>query len=985
MARTGRFGRLPRTAPDLSSAIASLLREMQNQEDQNFLDAWTNGGMVDGKPVDDARLLAHFRQRRDALDKDDPMWDEWDNRIQQYEFSIADSKMKLKWDQEKVSEEEMAAFYQKWAGTAPYNSAFSREMRSAAAKWRTSADAKKKEKTAAEKQKEHDRWVKSYYNGHVRVGETIQMRLVEIAKVYGAMPMSGDGLEDLNPDAEGYGRFMDIYVDGRTNDPYVQDIIDDVEREARRIDPGFRFDKRHIDNALRRADGGLQTLSERSLYKTEREGWQDRRGGVRASQNQLEDAPIIKRVFDAQQLFDENVQACNGDPGCELQAAVHLRDRLAKQGRKLMQGGVEDTNIEITAALAATQRQLDAVIAGEPIDPMSVAARDTTIFDLSAPAEQRGGFVSALAVSAANYRATHEGGWVSTIPNTDQFGDPVLDDAGDPTFHYDVHPPGELVPLDFIPVQAEHSLTGAPPGLKLFAKPVPVTVQPIAPDGTPLSPGDVVYTRTALHGTVVEQPQSDYARPIYFEIAGLMGPDGKARTTYRTGTNASADPADVFLYHNTAPTIIDPATGQPAQPRADPNAPSGTPGARVFSARAVPAMTNDGTPYYTVSLDPFEKAIAPKREPLTNGGYGLGTSLTAAGAANQVVLDDLWAIGKGRDAVEQAEAMTASMLRDAADPFTDAIASAGLTADAKKIVRTTEAQQRGLHGMALEGAWATESDVTPGMQPFAEQLIAEGQGPEDIGYDEFARKTALLKGLDDAHANDPKPMSAYGPEAEEWAARYAQWDVDPGVVAQRKYERKRAAILDPARPSLAIKVPGMPRQRGQPLFSGLGDWVGRMGVMPPNAMPGDTLDRNPLSAIGSGPSMMAQPFPDPVQPMTPRVRPGPVARTARDTNADVYSRMPEAVRRGMGGTQYELPRVVQGPRPQQQQQQQQRSSSTSPTVRYGPRPAGYKPVTYSSSNPWTRYGYTTGGGWWGTPGLGSASAPYRGGSGAGRL
>ena len=51
------------------------------QDDQNFVDAWKNGGKVDGKGVDDTRLLDHLKKRRDDLDPRRPHWDEWNNRL----------------------------------------------------------------------------------------------------------------------------------------------------------------------------------------------------------------------------------------------------------------------------------------------------------------------------------------------------------------------------------------------------------------------------------------------------------------------------------------------------------------------------------------------------------------------------------------------------------------------------------------------------------------------------------------------------------------------------------------------------------------------------------------------------------------------------------------------------------------------------------------------------------------------------------------
>ena len=116
MARRGVFGRLPRAAPDLTNTLVALIREANAQEDQNMVDAWKNGGKVEGKGVDDDRLLDHMKKRRDALSPDDPLWDEWNNNYIQYDFSIHESKMALKNDQGKVSDAEMASFYRKWAG-----------------------------------------------------------------------------------------------------------------------------------------------------------------------------------------------------------------------------------------------------------------------------------------------------------------------------------------------------------------------------------------------------------------------------------------------------------------------------------------------------------------------------------------------------------------------------------------------------------------------------------------------------------------------------------------------------------------------------------------------------------------------------------------------------------------------------------------------------------------------------------------------------
>jgi len=133
VARSGRFGRLPRAAPDLTSVIVSMAQEYNSQQDANIIKAWEEGGEFEGKPVTDQILLKHMRQRRDAISKDDPLWEEWDIRLDEYGFAIEESKMTLSYAQHKVNETQMATFYTKWAKKLPVNSeAYRNLMRSAA-------------------------------------------------------------------------------------------------------------------------------------------------------------------------------------------------------------------------------------------------------------------------------------------------------------------------------------------------------------------------------------------------------------------------------------------------------------------------------------------------------------------------------------------------------------------------------------------------------------------------------------------------------------------------------------------------------------------------------------------------------------------------------------------------------------------------------------------------------------------------------------
>ena len=133
MARTGSFGRLPRTAPDLSSTIISMLREYENIRERNIENAWENGGLFEGKKVTDSMLLDFYKGRRDDLDPDDPLWQEYDQKVSTLGYAIRESRMSLKYAQKKVTEAQMAAFYRSEAAKLPVDSeAYRQLMRNAA-------------------------------------------------------------------------------------------------------------------------------------------------------------------------------------------------------------------------------------------------------------------------------------------------------------------------------------------------------------------------------------------------------------------------------------------------------------------------------------------------------------------------------------------------------------------------------------------------------------------------------------------------------------------------------------------------------------------------------------------------------------------------------------------------------------------------------------------------------------------------------------
>ena len=142
MATRARFGRLPRSAPSLTSTIVSLAQQYQGQRDRNIEDAWKNGGLFEGKKVTDDTFLKHWKTRMAGVSTDDPMWDYYNNMIHTYDFEIEESKMGQKYAEEKVSEGQMASFYRSWAAKLPHDSEAYRQLMTQAAKFKAAATAR---------------------------------------------------------------------------------------------------------------------------------------------------------------------------------------------------------------------------------------------------------------------------------------------------------------------------------------------------------------------------------------------------------------------------------------------------------------------------------------------------------------------------------------------------------------------------------------------------------------------------------------------------------------------------------------------------------------------------------------------------------------------------------------------------------------------------------------------------------------------------
>lgn len=140
----GSFGRRRRQASNLTSLIMQLVAQQRAAEDRAIFDAYENGGLYRGKPVDDARLRSYIKSRRDSMGKsgnDDPLWDEWNNRLQQLDFKIGEEKVTLAFREGRVGAGAVASYYRSQLSKLTKDSAFYRDVAGRAAQWAQSASS----------------------------------------------------------------------------------------------------------------------------------------------------------------------------------------------------------------------------------------------------------------------------------------------------------------------------------------------------------------------------------------------------------------------------------------------------------------------------------------------------------------------------------------------------------------------------------------------------------------------------------------------------------------------------------------------------------------------------------------------------------------------------------------------------------------------------------------------------------------------------
>jgi hypothetical protein len=353
MARTGRFGRLPRKAPNLSGEIVALLREYAAMRERLIIDAWQNGGQFEGKKVTDKMVLDFWEERMRGISKDDPLYEWYKNMHLQYRFDIAESKMTLAYAQHKVGEMAVANFYREWAGRMPRHSEVYRELMRNAARFIDAARERGRSGSNEAKMKAWQAADRALYDQYERAADTMDGLLVYYMRYYQYLNGAPEMYGRKGDEAEGGQGLLDLNMD--LSDPLMPendaqglqwllgaiDTNDEWRRYARKqlAKAGYTgpLDEDALVRALQRKNKGLTQrirLAQRNdLPDSVIQGFRDQKVTVRKTIGQVGIVGEMVQYGEARKDLDEvwaDESATFGDRASALSRYVQELEVIAK-------------------------------------------------------------------------------------------------------------------------------------------------------------------------------------------------------------------------------------------------------------------------------------------------------------------------------------------------------------------------------------------------------------------------------------------------------------------------------------------------------------------------------------------------------------------------------------------------------------------------------------------------------------------------------
>lgn len=390
MARSGRFGRQPRSAPSLTNTLVAIAREFQQQRGENIMSAWQKGGTFEGQKATDELVLKFWRDRANGVSKDDPLYDTYSNAVTQLDYSIHESKMTAKYAQGQVSDGAMSQFYMQWSKKVPKNSEFYRVlMRDAgqymrAAKAKSEAEARRiaeeryqRQQAATQKRDEAAgdwsitllRKLATVGNGGLRTGgiiaegddltafdvgdPNVMLQLMGLVTHGAGRPIGGgENRRSATTGIDEVGTDEVLFTDdlgqlGATGQKWTgKDIIAQFQKLDPSFKPGAPFNVEYVTGLFERS---LRGLNERIERATKTGHMQDVANLTKSKEyvallnRQVKAYPVQKAYQEARADYD----AVTNDPTASPQAIANAWQRYSSELKSLS----EDPNIEANDAM----------------------------------------------------------------------------------------------------------------------------------------------------------------------------------------------------------------------------------------------------------------------------------------------------------------------------------------------------------------------------------------------------------------------------------------------------------------------------------------------------------------------------------------------------------------------------------------------------------------------------------------------------------
>ena len=405
MARTGRFGRLPAAAQDLSSTIQSMLEQYESARDRNIEVAWrTPGAKFEGKKVTDDMFLKWWEDRAAEVSRDDPMWDYYQQALASYKFQIAEEKVNLRHKQGKIGERTMARWYEAQAAKVPKNSAAWRDLMLNAANFRKAAA---RSRSGANSESAFKNWLARYEGLRTRNEKPADV-IASIVDQVAGKATGQINIWSISTDATAEGG---EYQDFNT---FLANIEDDPNwskpggwrDQLMKADPGFHGTLT-MDYVTRKMDTAKRSTQQRAAMAR-------KKGYSNYEQSANNDGKLYGDLEDAYELHDDVVQVgkwitqaqnmglTGQDINARETARAWLADKLSRKQKQL-----ENRN-DYTAAgrVQETIYQITGDPRGENVQGIAGGAFGTFLGENQTPAA--GGFEQQLLTQAQKDNADRE-------------------------------------------------------------------------------------------------------------------------------------------------------------------------------------------------------------------------------------------------------------------------------------------------------------------------------------------------------------------------------------------------------------------------------------------------------------------------------------------------------------------------------------------------------------------------------------------------